>query len=198
MYLSERSSTKTQFWQLTQTKGKSNRVLDLVCFTCRMDWRLTRRATPGSLMWVSTRSWSLARERRNHPSFLELSSFPGMTRHTFANLLQWLWRQQDWCSWLTGSNRTLITARPNITTPLRYCNSRVAVFSPEGKHLHDIRGDWNVVHSLVLYEPEVSGQENWYIQFRPKATLHYTDPYQLSTTAHHFIMSSSSSKFSIR
>ena len=36
----------------------------------------------------------------------------------------------------------------------RYCNSRVAVFSPEGKHLHDMRGDWKVVHSLVLYEPE--------------------------------------------
>jgi len=35
-----------------------------------------------------------------------------------------------------------------------YCNSRVSVFSPEGKHLHDIKGDWNVVHSLVLYEPE--------------------------------------------
>ena len=28
------------------------------------------------------------------------------------------------------------------------------MFSPEGKHLHDIKGDWNVVHSLVLYEPE--------------------------------------------
>ena len=36
----------------------------------------------------------------------------------------------------------------------RYCNSRVAVFSPTGQHLHDITGDWTVVHSLVLYEPE--------------------------------------------
>jgi len=35
-----------------------------------------------------------------------------------------------------------------------YCNSRVAVFSPDGQHQHDIKGDWNVVHSLVLYEPE--------------------------------------------
>ena len=37
----------------------------------------------------------------------------------------------------------------------RYCNKRVAVFSPDGKHLHDIKGDWTVLHSLVLYEPEV-------------------------------------------
>ena len=36
----------------------------------------------------------------------------------------------------------------------RYCNSRVAVFSPAGHHLHDITGDWSVVHSLVLYEAE--------------------------------------------
>ena len=36
----------------------------------------------------------------------------------------------------------------------RYCNSRVAVFSPSGQHLHDITGDWNVVHSIVLYEAE--------------------------------------------
>ena len=36
----------------------------------------------------------------------------------------------------------------------RYCNSRVAVFSPTGQHLHDITGDWNVVHSIVLYEAE--------------------------------------------
>jgi len=35
-----------------------------------------------------------------------------------------------------------------------YCNSRVAVFSPTGKHLHDIKGDWSVVHSLALFEPE--------------------------------------------
>lgn len=35
-----------------------------------------------------------------------------------------------------------------------YCNSRVAVFSPDGQHLHDITGDWKVVHSLVLYEAE--------------------------------------------
>ena len=37
---------------------------------------------------------------------------------------------------------------------LRYCNSRVAVFSPSGQHLHDITGDWSVVHSIVLYEAE--------------------------------------------
>jgi len=35
-----------------------------------------------------------------------------------------------------------------------YCNSRVAVFSASGDHLHDIRGDWSVVHSIVLYEAE--------------------------------------------
>jgi len=35
-----------------------------------------------------------------------------------------------------------------------YCNSRVAVFSPDGQHLHDIKGEWTVVHSIVLYEPE--------------------------------------------
>jgi len=35
-----------------------------------------------------------------------------------------------------------------------YCNSRVAVFSPEGKFLHEIQGKWLVVHSIVLYEQE--------------------------------------------
>ena len=30
----------------------------------------------------------------------------------------------------------------------------MAVFSPTGQHLHDITGDWTVVHSLVLYEAE--------------------------------------------
>ena len=29
------------------------------------------------------------------------------------------------------------------------------MFSPTGKHLHDIKGDWSVVHSLALFEPEV-------------------------------------------
>ena len=28
------------------------------------------------------------------------------------------------------------------------------MFSPTGQHLHDITGDWNVVHSIVLYEAE--------------------------------------------
>ena len=36
-----------------------------------------------------------------------------------------------------------------------YCNNRVAVFSAAGQHLHDIRGEWTVVHSIVLYEAEV-------------------------------------------
>jgi len=35
-----------------------------------------------------------------------------------------------------------------------YCNSRIVVFSPTGKYLHDIKGDWKVVHSVVLFEPE--------------------------------------------
>lgn len=35
-----------------------------------------------------------------------------------------------------------------------YCNKRVAVFSPNGKHLHDIQGDWTIIHAVVLYEPE--------------------------------------------
>jgi len=35
-----------------------------------------------------------------------------------------------------------------------YCNSRVAVFDSAGKHLYNLGGDWNVVHSLVLYEEE--------------------------------------------
>merc|ERR1712059_126201 len=34
------------------------------------------------------------------------------------------------------------------------CNSRVAVFDSSGRHLHNLEGDWNVVHSLVLYEQE--------------------------------------------
>ena len=35
---------------------------------------------------------------------------------------------------------------------LRYCNSRVAVYDEAGRHMHDINGDWTVVHSLALYE----------------------------------------------
>jgi len=35
-----------------------------------------------------------------------------------------------------------------------YCNNRVAVFTAAGQHLHDIRGEWTVVHSIVLYEAE--------------------------------------------
>jgi len=35
-----------------------------------------------------------------------------------------------------------------------YCNSRVSVFDGTGRHLHDIEGDWTVVHSLALYEQE--------------------------------------------
>ena len=37
-------------------------------------------------------------------------------------------------------------------TIFRYCNSRVSVFDGTGRHLHDIEGDWTVVHSLALYE----------------------------------------------
>ena len=35
---------------------------------------------------------------------------------------------------------------------LRYCNSRVSVYDEAGRHMHDINGDWTVVHSLALYE----------------------------------------------
>jgi len=35
-----------------------------------------------------------------------------------------------------------------------YCNSRVAVFDSAGTHLHDLEGDWTVVHSLALFEQE--------------------------------------------
>jgi len=35
-----------------------------------------------------------------------------------------------------------------------YCNSRVAVYDGSGRFLHDIIGDWTVVHSLALYEQE--------------------------------------------
>ena len=37
-------------------------------------------------------------------------------------------------------------------TILRYCNSRVSVYDGAGRHLHDLEGDWTVVHSLALYE----------------------------------------------
>ena len=37
-------------------------------------------------------------------------------------------------------------------TIFRYCNSRVSVYDGTGRHLHDIEGDWTVVHSLALYE----------------------------------------------
>ena len=43
-----------------------------------------------------------------------------------------------------------------LTLLLRYCNNRVAVFDKTGKHKHDIRGDWSVVHSVVLFEDQVS------------------------------------------
>ena len=69
------------------------------------------------------------------------------------------------------------------TTPLRYCNSRVAVFSPEGKHLHDIRGDWNVVHSLVLYEPEVRARKIGTFNFVQKQ--HYTILTLISSAQQH-------------
>jgi peptidylamidoglycolate lyase len=35
-----------------------------------------------------------------------------------------------------------------------YCNSRVSVYDGAGRHLHDLEGDWTVVHSLALYEQE--------------------------------------------
>lgn len=35
-----------------------------------------------------------------------------------------------------------------------YCNSRVAVFDLEGHYLREMKGDWNVVHSLQLFEDE--------------------------------------------
>jgi len=35
-----------------------------------------------------------------------------------------------------------------------YCNSRVSVYDEAGRHMHDINGDWTVVHSLALYEQE--------------------------------------------
>ena len=39
-----------------------------------------------------------------------------------------------------------------MLTILRYCNSRVSVYDGAGRHLHDLEGDWTVVHSLALYE----------------------------------------------
>jgi hypothetical protein len=38
----------------------------------------------------------------------------------------------------------------------RYCNNRVAVYDLEGQYLREMKGDWNVVHSLHLYEDEVA------------------------------------------
>jgi len=35
-----------------------------------------------------------------------------------------------------------------------YCNNRVAVYDKDGKHMHDIRGNWIVVHSIVLHEKQ--------------------------------------------
>jgi hypothetical protein len=37
----------------------------------------------------------------------------------------------------------------------RYCNNRVAVYDLEGQYLREMKGDWNVVHSLQLFEDEV-------------------------------------------
>lgn len=63
------------------------------------------------------------------------------------------------CLLLTGNLIDYAIQGPSqqniICCPPRYCNKRVAVFSPDGKHLHDIQGDWTVAHAVVLYEPEV-------------------------------------------
>ena len=42
-----------------------------------------------------------------------------------------------------------------MTILIRYCNSRVSVYDGAGRHLHDLEGDWTVVHSLALYEQVV-------------------------------------------
>jgi hypothetical protein len=37
----------------------------------------------------------------------------------------------------------------------RYCNNRVAVYDLEGHYLREMKGDWDIVHSLQLFEDEV-------------------------------------------
>ena len=81
-----------------------------------------------------------------------------MMRVISASQHQWLLRQMELCSLLTGNliDYAIRVSEPTkYFLPPRYCNKRVAVFSPDGKHLHDIQGDWTVVHAIVLYEHEV-------------------------------------------
>jgi len=49
---------------------------------------------------------------------------------------------------------TAIASSGQVFVADGYCNSRVAVFDKTGKHLHDIKGKWSVVHSIVLFEQE--------------------------------------------
>jgi peptidylamidoglycolate lyase len=49
---------------------------------------------------------------------------------------------------------TAVSSTGQVFVADGYCNSRVAVFDSAGKHLHDLAGDWTVVHSIVLYEQE--------------------------------------------
>jgi len=49
---------------------------------------------------------------------------------------------------------TAVASTGQIFVADGYCNSRVAVFDSVGRHLHDLEGDWNVVHGIVLYEQE--------------------------------------------
>ena len=37
----------------------------------------------------------------------------------------------------------------------RYCNQRIVVFDIKGRYLTEIKGDWTIVHSIVLFEEEV-------------------------------------------
>jgi len=35
-----------------------------------------------------------------------------------------------------------------------YCNKRVVVFDTKGRYISEIKGDWNIVHSLALFEDQ--------------------------------------------
>jgi len=48
----------------------------------------------------------------------------------------------------------VVSKSGNVYIADGYCNKRVVVFDTKGRYLTEIHGDWNVVHSLALFQEE--------------------------------------------
>ena len=77
-----------------------------------------------------------------------------MMINTSANQHLWQWLRLGQYSCQMGEWSLLQGIFNFILIFFRYCNNRVVIFDKFGNHLRDIRGEWNVVHSLVLDEEE--------------------------------------------